>query len=115
LIITMGETADRRAASASRLTEAEQNRLIIDNMKLVPAVAAGYRGGSIDFDDLEAIGREGLVKAARSFDPDAGTKFSTWAWIKIQSEITTALRRDEPDLLPRRRHEAPEPDRRLAS
>jgi len=85
---------------ASRLTEAEQNRLIVEHMDLVPKVAARYRGGRIDFDDLEAIGREGLVKAARSFDPAAGSQFSTWAWLKINSEVSTALRRDEPDLLP---------------
>jgi hypothetical protein len=58
------------------------------------ALAASYRGGSIAFDELVAVGREGLVKAARSFDPDAGAKLSTWAGIKIESEIAT-LRRGE--------------------
>jgi hypothetical protein len=55
-------TADRRAAGASPLTEAEQNRLIVENMKLAPAVAASYRGGSIAFDELVAVGRFGTAR-----------------------------------------------------
>lgn len=68
------------------LTEAEQSRLIADHMHLVTVVAADYRGGEVEFDDLCGAGGEGLVKAARSFD-GAKSVFSTWAMTKIRSAI----------------------------
>ena len=30
-------------------------------------------------DDLKSFGREGLILAARGYDPERGTQFSTWA------------------------------------
>lgn len=73
------------------LTEAGQNQLVIEHMDdLVPAVAAQFRGGEVEFEDLLAAGRVGLVKAARSFDP-AQSKFTTWATTKIRSAIMDAI------------------------
>lgn len=73
------------------MTEAEQNKLVIEHMDdLVPAVAAGFRGGEIEFEDLLAIGRTGLVKAARTYDP-LRSKFTTWATSKIRLEIFNAI------------------------
>jgi len=73
------------------VTEAEQNRLITDHMHLVQVVAADYRGGSVDFEDLCGAGSVGLTKAARTFDA-AKSRFSTWAMTSIRSEITHAMR-----------------------
>jgi len=73
------------------LTEAEQNRLIGENMGLVPTIAADFRGMDVDFEDLLAAGREGLVNAARSFDPSR-SRFSTWAGTKIRSAIMDSVR-----------------------
>ena len=39
----------------------------------------------------------------------AGAKFSTWAWIKIESEIATALRRGESDWFPKEEDPPPPP------
>lgn len=72
------------------MTEAEQNRLITDHMHLVGPVASEYRG-TIDFDDLMGIGREGLVKAARSFNGTL-SQFPTWAITKIKGEIDDAIK-----------------------
>jgi RNA polymerase sigma factor (sigma-70 family) len=74
------------------LNEAEQNRLIIENMGLVAAVAADYRGRGVDFEDLLAIGREGLVIAARVYEPVPGAKFSTYAVHKIRSHIADEVK-----------------------
>lgn len=74
------------------MTEAEQNRLIIDHMHLVKVVAAEYRGGEVEYDELLGSGREGLTVAARSYDPDKGTEFSTWATTKIRSYISHRVR-----------------------
>lgn len=73
------------------VTEAELNRLITDNMGLVPVVAADFRGRGIDFEDLLAIGREGLVISARSYDPKKW-KFPTWASLKIRDQIQDAIK-----------------------
>ena len=73
------------------MTEAEQNRLILDNMALVALVAGDFRGADIEYEDLLAVGREGLVKAARSFSPALG-KFPSWATIGIDSAIRDAIR-----------------------
>ncbi|OAF05446.1 hypothetical protein AYJ54_00640 [Bradyrhizobium centrolobii] len=73
------------------MTEAEQNQLVIEHMDdLVPAIAAEFRGGELEFEDLLAVGRVGLIKAARSFDADKA-KFSTWATTKIRSAIMDAV------------------------
>lgn len=74
------------------MTEAEQNRLIIDHMHLVKVVAAEYRGGEVEYDELLGSGREGLTAAARNFDPSKGTEFSTWARTKIKSYISDRVR-----------------------
>jgi RNA polymerase sigma factor (sigma-70 family) len=73
------------------LTEAEQNRLIVDNMQLVSTVAADFRGADIEYEDLIAIGRIGLTVAARNFDPSLGT-FGAHASARIRTEIQNAIR-----------------------
>ena len=83
------------------VTEAEQNRLILENMDLVSKVASEFRGGKIEFEELQSIGREGLVKAARSFDPLKGAKFSTWARTKIESVISTQIRSQPSEWYPK--------------
>lgn len=88
------------------MTAAEQNRLIASHMELVAVIAAGYRGGSVEFEELLGIGREGLVKAARSFDPTK-SKFSTWATTKITTEMMMALRSGPSQWFPK--DEAPPP------
>lgn len=51
------------------LTEAEQNRLIIENTALVAPIAADYRGSKdIPWDDILSEGTIGLVMAARSWE-----------------------------------------------
>jgi RNA polymerase sigma factor (sigma-70 family) len=73
------------------LTHAQQNRLIVDTMSLVEPIASTYRGRKgIPFDDLVAAGREGLVKAARTFDP--ARQFTTWAYRHIEQEILNFIR-----------------------
>jgi RNA polymerase sigma factor (sigma-70 family) len=70
--------------NVSTLTEAEQNRLIVENTGLVACIAADYRGQKgIPFEELVAEGMLGLVQAARHFDPSKA-KFSAFArhWIR---------------------------------
>ncbi len=77
------------------LTHAQQNRLIVDNMELVGPIAALHRGKKgIPFDDLVASGREGLVKAARTW----GQKdhFAKWAYRCVEQQILNFIRDWEP-------------------
>jgi RNA polymerase sigma factor (sigma-70 family) len=69
------------------LTEAERHRLIIQHMELVEPIAADFRGRKgIPYEDLVAAGREGLVKAARNFDPEQG-RFPNFAGFRIRGQI----------------------------
>jgi len=53
-----------------------------------------FKGRGIEFDDLVQIGTLGLIKAARSFDPERGFAFSTYAVPIIMGEIKRNLRDD---------------------
>lgn len=73
------------------LTEAEQNRLIIEFVDLVGPIAAAYRGQkSIPYEDLIAQGHLGLVRAARMWEGRA--RFQTYATHKIHSAILDFIR-----------------------
>jgi RNA polymerase sigma factor FliA len=43
--------------------------------------------------ELVSLGDLGLVEAAARFDPDAGVKFATFAWYRVQGSILDGLRR----------------------
>lgn len=68
--------------------------LCIKNKRLVDKYVISYQkryGNRLDFEDLEQVGFIGLIKAAKKFDFQKGTAFSTYAvyWIKqaISREI----------------------------
>ncbi len=46
-----------------------------------------------DFHDLFSHGLIGLLRAVQGYDPSYGTKFTSWAQIKIRGEICTELAR----------------------
>lgn len=73
----------------------EQERLVGENLRLVPWVMRKYAfhlraPAHLDEDDLIAYGRMGLMRAAISFDPERA-KFSTYAVPKIRSAMQTPL------------------------
>ena len=51
---------------------------------------------SIDYNDLVADGTVGLMKAWKSFDPDRGVKFETYASYRIRGEILDGLKNYNP-------------------
>lgn len=61
-----------------------RDHLVRANLRLVVRIARGYRRPGVDFDDMVAEGNLGLIRAAEAFDPDMGTRFSTYAayWVK---------------------------------
>jgi len=63
---------------------AEREALIKANLRLVQKIANDFLGRGLEWDDLVAEGNLGLVNAVDHFDPDRGTKFSSYSawWIK---------------------------------
>ena len=75
--------------------EAEASLLRL-NAGLVRSIAQRHTGRGTDFEDLEALGNMGLLKAIRSFDVTRGCAFSTYAVPLIFGEIRRFLRDDGP-------------------
>lgn len=82
------------------LSEAERNRCIVSNMDLVAPVAQKYRGGTVEWDELLAAGREGLVRAARGFNPARGA-FPPLALASIDNAILMLIRASKSNWMPK--------------
>jgi len=61
-----------------------RQRLVRHNLAFVVAIARKQRRGTVRLDDIIQEGNVGLMRAVEKFDPDAGTRFSTYAvwWIR---------------------------------
>ncbi len=81
-------TKDEEIETAHRIKyhgdkEAEQ-KLVTGNLRLVVKIAMDYHRYHLNVMDLIQEGNVGLMRAVRKFDPDRGTRFSTYAsfWIR---------------------------------
>lgn len=66
-----------------------------EGLDLVEMLARQLRrqfGAHVHVDDLASQGREALVAAARSFDPDRGVPFRRWANIRVRGAMIDAVR-----------------------
>lgn len=70
--------------------------LVRENLGLVKKIALRFTGRGAEYEDLIQIGVIGMIKAARSFDFDFCTVFSTYAVPLIMGEIRRFLRDDGP-------------------
>src|SRR3954468_16068374 len=59
-------------------------------------------GRSAELDDLRAMGHQGLLEAARRFDPSRGVVFKRFANYRIRGSMLDGIRKSAP--LPRRAH-----------
>jgi RNA polymerase primary sigma factor len=60
-------------------------------LRLVVNIARGYTGKGLSLQDLIEEGNLGLLRAVEGFDPDMGTRFSTYASYWIKQSIKRAL------------------------
>lgn len=66
-----------------------------EGLELVDMLARQLRrqfGAHVQVDDLASQGREALLAAARSFDPDRGVPFRRWANLRIRGAMIDAVR-----------------------
>lgn len=81
----------RRIASAQRLYLEQVNLLMEHNYRLVISIARKYYSPSHTLSDLVSHGSIGLRTAAVRFDPEVGTKFSTYATWWIRRSISRGI------------------------
>jgi RNA polymerase sigma-32 factor len=62
-------------------------KLVMANMRLIVAITKRYRHFGIPIDDLIQEGSIAVMRAADRFDPDRGTRFSTYAVWHVRAAI----------------------------
>ena len=86
--------------------ESETLRRFEETLDLVEIVARQVGrviGGAVELDDLRSFGREGLLDAARRYDPSRGVPFRGYANYRVRGAIFDGVRKMS--RLPRRVHE----------
>lgn len=77
-------------------SERAMEELLALNAGLLRNLAYRFRDRGVDFEDLLQIGTIGMIKAARSFDCERGTCFSTYAVPLVFGEIRRYMRDEGP-------------------
>lgn len=68
-----------------------RERMVRSNLRLVVKIAKNYQNRGMALADLVEEGNLGLLRAVEGFDPDQGTRFSTYASWWIKQAIKRAL------------------------
>jgi RNA polymerase primary sigma factor len=91
--VSLLTAADERqlAADIARGDKDARTRMISANLRLVVRIARDYQGRGMSLDDLIGEGNIGLIRAAEEYDPNFGTRFSTYAGYWIKQAIRHAL------------------------
>jgi len=88
-------TLEQEHSLGKRVVEANDPRareqLVRSNLRLVVNIAKKYANRGMLLGDLIEEGNLGLIKAVDYFDPDRGTRFSTYAAWWIKQSIKRAL------------------------
>ncbi|XP_068645990.1 RNA polymerase sigma factor sigF, chloroplastic isoform X2 [Aristolochia californica] len=68
-----------------------REKMIYANFRLVVHVAKKYQGSGLGIHDLLQVGSMGLMKGLEKFKPQAGCRFSTYAYWWIRQSIKKAI------------------------
>ena len=87
-------TAQEEKDLAYRIADADiqaRDRMVRANLRLVVNIARSYTGKGLPLQDLIEEGNLGLMRAVEGFDPEMGTRFSTYASYWIKQSIKRSL------------------------
>ncbi len=87
-------TANEERELATQIANGDvraRDRMVRANLRLVVNIARGYAGKGLGLQDLIEEGNLGLLRAVEGFDPNLGTRFSTYASYWIKQSIKRAL------------------------
>ena len=87
-------TSEQEVALAKKIQKGDieaRNELVTANLRFVITVAKQYQYADADFEDLVNEGNIGLIRAAETFDPNRGVKFTTHSVWRIQESIMKFL------------------------
>jgi len=74
---------------------ADRDRLVEQHMHLVHSIAAKLQrrlGKTMEPGDLVAYGTQGLLEAAKKYDPKHGAAFGTFAYYRIRGAMFDGMR-----------------------
>jgi RNA polymerase sigma factor for flagellar operon FliA len=78
-----------------KMKNAEFEKQVLDNLHIVKIIASKLYAripGGIELDDLVHTGILGLIDAVKKYDPTKGTRFSTYASLRIRGAMLDELR-----------------------
>lgn len=89
-----GDCGKEREARLQHLVsegERARDKLVNANQRMVMSIATKYKGRGLPFSDLIQEGSIGLMTAIDRYDPEKGTRLSTYSYYWIEQTITRAL------------------------
>ncbi|MBQ2622580.1 MAG: sigma-70 family RNA polymerase sigma factor [Thermoguttaceae bacterium] len=87
-------TSEEEQELAIRIAQGDpeaRDLMVRANLRLVVNIARGYMNKGLSLPDLIEEGNLGLMRAVEGFDPEIGTRFSTYASYWIKQSIKRAL------------------------
>lgn len=87
-------SADEESSLAARVLAGDagaRDAMVRRNLRMVTRIARGFVGRGLPIEDLIAEGTVGLIRAVDQFDPAAGVRFASFAWMRIKRTIRDAI------------------------